>query len=47
MKIVTFIERCQGDVIERILRHCGQWEGPIRTGRQRAGAAGPIASSLG
>jgi hypothetical protein len=32
MKIVTFIERCQGDVIERILRHCGQWEGPIRTG---------------
>ena len=32
MKIVTFIERCQGDVIEPILRHCGQWEGPIRTG---------------
>ena len=32
MKFVSFIERCQGDVIERILRHCGQWEGPIRTG---------------
>ena len=32
MKIVSFIERCQGDVIEQILRHCSLWEGPIRTG---------------
>ena len=31
MKIISFIERCQADVIERILRHCGLWEGPIRT----------------
>ena len=31
MKIVSFIERCQGDVIEQILRHCGFWEGPLRT----------------
>ena len=31
MKIVSFIERSQGDVIERILRHCGLWEGSIRT----------------
>ena len=31
MKIVSFIERCQQDVVERILRHCGVWEGPIRT----------------
>jgi hypothetical protein len=31
MKIISFIERNQGDVIERILRHCGLWEGPIRT----------------
>ncbi len=31
MKIVSFIERCQGDVIEKILRHCGLWEGPLRT----------------
>jgi hypothetical protein len=30
MKIISFIERCQGDVIERILRHCGLWEGPLR-----------------
>ena len=37
MKIVSFIERCQGDVIERILRHCGLWEGPLRT------SAGPRA----
>ncbi len=31
MKIIGFIERRQQDVIERILRHCGLWEGPIRT----------------
>ena len=31
MKIISFIERCQGDVIEQILRHCGLWEGPLRT----------------
>ena len=31
MKIISFIERGQSDVIERILRHCGLWEGPIRT----------------
>jgi hypothetical protein len=26
-----FIERNQQEIIERILRHCGLWEGPIRT----------------
>jgi hypothetical protein len=31
MKIVSFIERCQGNLIERTLRHCGLWEGPLRT----------------
>ena len=31
MKIISFIERRQQDVIERILRHGGLWEGPIRT----------------
>ena len=31
MKIISFIERGQADVIERILKHCGLWEGPIRT----------------
>ena len=31
MKIISFIERGQRDVVERILRHCGLWEGPIRT----------------
>jgi hypothetical protein len=25
MKIISFIERCQQDVVERILRHCGLW----------------------
>jgi hypothetical protein len=29
--IISFIERRQQDVIERILRHCGLWEGPLRT----------------
>ncbi len=31
MKIISFIERRQADVIERILRHLGLWEGPLRT----------------
>ena len=31
MKVISFIERRQHEVIERILRHCGLWEGPIRT----------------
>jgi hypothetical protein len=31
MKIISFIERGQQDVLARILRHCGLWEGPIRT----------------
>ena len=31
MKVVSFIERCQRDVVEKILRHCGLWEGPLRT----------------
>ena len=31
MKIISFIERCQRDVVEKILRHCGLWEGPLRT----------------
>ena len=30
-RIISFIERCQADVIERILRHVGLWEGPVRT----------------
>ncbi|MFW6114340.1 MAG: hypothetical protein ACOC7K_01215 [bacterium] len=39
-KIVSFIECRQRDVIERILRHCGRWEGPLRT---LASAPGPPA----
>jgi hypothetical protein len=31
MKIISFIERRQTDVIQRILLHCGLWEGPLRT----------------
>ncbi len=31
MKIISFIERRRRDVIERVLRHCGLWEGRIRT----------------
>ena len=38
MKVVSFIERCQRDVVEKILRHCGLWEGPLRT---LAGPRGP------
>ncbi len=42
MRIISFIERSQGDVIERILRHCGLWEGPLRS---LAGARAPPGSS--
>ena len=31
LKVVSFIETRQRDVIEKILRHCGLWEGPLRT----------------
>ena len=31
MKVIAFIERCQRDVVEKILRHCRLWEGPLRT----------------
>ena len=31
MKVISFIERRQRDVVEKILRHCGLWEGPLRT----------------
>jgi hypothetical protein len=31
MKIISFIERRQHELIEKILRHCGLWEGPVRT----------------
>jgi len=31
MKIISFIERCQAEVIERILRHLGLWEVPLGT----------------
>lgn len=30
MKVISFIERRQHELIERILRHCGLWNGPIR-----------------
>ena len=31
MKIISFIECRQSDVIQRILRHCGLWQGFICT----------------
>lgn len=31
MKIISFIERRQADVIERVLRQWGLWEGPLHT----------------
>ena len=26
MKIISFIDKCQADVVEKILRHCGLWK---------------------
>jgi hypothetical protein len=31
MRIISFIEARQQAVIEKILRHCGLWQGPLRT----------------
>jgi hypothetical protein len=45
MKIVSFIERRQTDVIERILQHCGLWEGPLRNTCQRSLTPGRSATS--
>jgi hypothetical protein len=28
MRILAFIERHRGEVIEKILRHCGLWDEP-------------------
>ncbi len=41
MKIISFIERCQQDVIERTLRHCGLWEGTLATARAPPPACKP------
>ena len=41
MKVVAFIEPPQGDVIEKILRHCGLWHpsrAPPRSDGRRAAA---------
>jgi hypothetical protein len=35
MNIVSFIECRQRDVIERILRHCGLWQGSLPDQRPR------------
>ena len=42
MKIISFIERRQSDVIQRILRHCELWQGFIRT--QTKGLAANVVS---
>jgi hypothetical protein len=46
MKVVSFIERCQRDVVEKILRHCGLWEGPLRTLADPRGPPGRFEESL-
>jgi hypothetical protein len=41
MKIISFIERRQSEVIEKILRHCGLWdEMPVRAPPAGAVAVG-------
>ena len=30
MKIVSFIEKCQPVVMEKILRHCGMWKETVQ-----------------
>ena len=40
MKVVAFIEPPQGDVIEKILRHCGLWDPRIAPGHHPRGRFG-------
>ena len=37
MKIIAFIEAHQGDVIHKILEHCGLWDDPPSRGPQGPG----------
>ena len=37
MKIISFIEVRQGDVIHKILEHCGLWEDPPSRGPPEPG----------
>jgi hypothetical protein len=30
MKMISFIEKCQPVVIEKILRHCGMWKETVQ-----------------
>ena len=30
MRIISFIEARQGDIVRKILEHCGLWEDPVR-----------------
>ena len=47
MKIISFIERCQQDVIERTLRHCGLWEGTLVQSLRQGAAYGFCPASCG
>ena len=44
MKIIAFIEADQGDVIRKILEHCGLWEDPPSRSPPRAGLRPPARS---
>ena len=42
MKIISFLDKCQEDVVEKILRHCGLWRDaasrpPVVVGRVAEG----------
>ena len=45
--IISFIEKCQGDVIRKILTHCGLWEDPEAAERPPPAAAnGTVAGEV-
>jgi len=46
MRIISFIEKCQGDVIRKILTHRGLWEDPQDAERPPP-RAGPNRVGLG
>ena len=47
MRVIAFIERCQRDVVEKILCDGGLWEGPNGTDRSSLAAPLPAHGAYG
>lgn len=46
MKIISFIEARQGDVVRKILQHCGLWHDPSARASPKPSSASQAAGSI-